>query len=256
MRKFVLAFVVALIATVGRGFAADANPSELWQRANNAYERGEYESAAALYEQIAQAGYADARLFYNLGNAYYKLEQTGKAVLNYNRALRLDPSDENTKANLNLANARTVDNIDQAPVFFLKRWIVGLRQGISSNQWAVVSIALFVLMLAALLLFLLSPRLPWRKTGFWGAMLCAAAFAFAVIFSSKQKAEELNPCEAIVMNTAAPVKSSPDYNSTDIFLLHEGTKVRLVRRQSGWFEIRLANGSVGWIEEGAVEVID
>lgn len=228
----------------------------LWENANNAYSAGNYEDALKGYDSLRNAGFESAKLYYNLGNAYFKTSNIGKAVLYYNRALLLSPNDPDILYNLEIAESHTVDSINEMPVFFAKRWLTDLRMMLSSNQWAVVSLVLFGSALVFVLLYLLSSSLAWRKTGFYAGILLLFLFVCSVTFASRQRTLKLHPGEAIVMSNAIPVKSSPDGGSKDIFILHEGTKVEVLSELNGWREIRIANGDKGWVLSGSIELID
>ena len=179
-----------------------------------------------------------------------------KACLNYNRALKLAPSDDDIRYNLSIANAYVQDKIDAVPVFFAKRWLIGLGNSLSSNAWAALSLLFFALTLVGLGAYLLLRRVALQKAGFYGALVSVAAFALAVVYAAVGRSQRIHPAEAIVMSTAAPVKSSPDPQSKDIFVLHEGTKVAVGDSLGDWREIRIADGNKGWVQVSAIEMID
>lgn len=249
-----ISLIVIMLATV---FAVDAKDTadNIWDEANTAYINAEYQKAIALYDSIATQGYAGATLYYNLGNAYYKEGRMGKAILNYNRALRYDPSDSDIRHNLNVANARIKDKIEAIPEFFVKGWVRKWRQSMNSNTWAVTSLILFAVSLGSVLLYLLSRRMILRKTGFYTAITALVLGLVSVSFSVNQKKKMLKATEAIVMSTAVSVKSSPDNSSKDIFIINEGTKVRILSSLNQWIEITLADGKKGWVNETAIEII-
>lgn len=227
----------------------------LWSRANAAYSRGEFRQAAELYEAMLERGRHSAKLYYNLGNSWFKQGRMGRAILNYNRALLLDPTDEDTQYNLAMANVRIVDRIDTVPEFFLKTWLRELGLQLGTNTWAALGLVFLGLTFGAVLLWLLGRRLGLRKAGFYGG-ICAAVLCFVCTFyAGFQRRRQLYGREAVVMNLMAPVKSAPGAGSKDIFVLHEGTKVRMVDRLEGWTEIVLSDGNKGWIASSAIEAI-
>ncbi len=252
MKRILLLFLV--IAPVVGLRAADLRA--LWDRANTAYVNENYPEAIACYDSIAVTGQESAILYYNMGNAYFKAGQIGKAILYYNRAQRLDPSDEDIAYNLTVAGSYAKDHIEPIPEFFLKRWVHDMRSSLSSNEWAVASLVLFAVFLAALLLYLLPLQRPLRKTGFWSGVVALLLFLMAAGFASTERREAIDASYAIVMSGAAPVKSSPDAASKDLFVLHEGTKVKLLDQLNGWREIQLADGKKGWIDTSSIEQID
>lgn len=227
----------------------------LWDEANTAYINADYHKAVEVYESILAQGFASSKLYYNLGNAYFKESDLGKSILFYNRALRLNPGSEDIRYNLEVALSRTKDNIEAIPEFFAVTWLRALRHTMGCTAWSILSLALLVLMLGQLLLYLLARRISLRKAGFYGTcaafLLCIATTWFAVL----ERREIRQSNEAIVMVSSSAVKSSPDKASTDLFMLHEGTKVTLADRLDGWCEIVLADGKKGWIEERKIEII-
>lgn len=227
----------------------------LWARANAAYSNGSYREAIALYETLLSEGVHSDKLYYNLGNSWFKQGRMGKAILNYNRALLLDPMDEDTQYNLAMANARIVDKIDAVPEFFLKGWLRDLGLLLSSNAWAVLGLVFLGLTFAAVILWLLSNTLTLRKVGFYGGLTTLILCLACTFYAHFQRTRLLYSPEAVVMNLVAPVKSSPGSGSKDIFVLHEGTKVRMLEQLDGWTEIVLSDGNKGWITSNAIEAI-
>lgn len=233
----------------------DFDNEALWQGANQAYIDGDYSVAAQLYSQIEDGGYYSARLYYNMGNAYFKSGNIGKAILYYNRALVVSPSMDDARYNLEIAEAQTKDKIAVVPQFFLKRWMQSFRSVMSCNAWSVISLVFMGLSLALLLLFLLGTRLPIRKLGFYGTIISALLFVATTAFAISSRNDILNRKQAVVMSSAISVKSSPDSDATDLFVLHEGTKVTISSEVEGWSEITIADGKKGWTEMSHLERI-
>ncbi|HIS34602.1 MAG TPA: tetratricopeptide repeat protein [Candidatus Avirikenella pullistercoris] len=232
-----------------------AEQVEIWNSANDAYGKGAYDEAIVAYDSLLASGYESAKLYYNLGNAYFKNNRIGKAILNYNRALQLAPSSEDIQYNLQVANAHTVNRIDAVPEFFLTTWFRSLRTMFNSNGWAVLSLIFLGITLAGAMVYLLSGTVRGRKIGFSAGVIALILFIFAVFFSIRQKNLKVDSSEAIVMSSAAPVKSSPDSNGTDLFILNEGAKVTILDNLNGWYEIVIASGNKGWISGEYVEII-
>ena len=232
-----------------------ATPEQKWEMANAAYNEGNYADAAELYEAILADNLHSAKLYFNLGNAYYKQDKLGKAILNYNRALRLAPADEDIRHNLEYATQATKDNIEQIPVFFLTTWVRSIRNLMGCNGWTATSLVMLVLALTATLAYLLAQRLSLRKVGFF--MMCATTLLFVIstIFAYNKRQTLIGGTEAVIMSSAAPIKSSPDRAATDLFVLHEGTKFSIEESIDGWVEIRIADGRKGWIESSRIERI-
>lgn len=250
----VIVFFAALYCTpVG---AKDEASAAVWDSANTAYIEADYATAIKNYEQLLDSGYESARLYFNLGNAYFKKGMNGRAILNYNKALKLAPGDDDIRYNLSIANAYVQDKIEEVPVFFVKRWLIDLGNSLSGNTWAILSLVFFALMLIGVGAYLLLRRMIWQKIGFYGAVIFTLFFVVSVFYASVGRKAQLDPKEAIIMASAAPVKSSPDGGSKDIFVLHEGTKVRVEGSLGDWREIRIADGNKGWVEAASIEMID
>ncbi|HOO18775.1 MAG TPA: tetratricopeptide repeat protein [Paludibacteraceae bacterium] len=229
--------------------------SDAIKRANDFYAKGNYQAAAQEYEKILKEEGFSPELYYNLGNAYYKMNEIGKAILNYERALRLSPRFEDARFNLQMAQQKLVDNISESSTFFIQRWLTSLINFCTSNQWFIVSFILFVVTLICVFIFFFKREVNVRKI----ALSCGIVFLILTIvcltFSGIRKNEEVNHNQAIILSGVVTVKSAPDQSGTDLFQLHEGTKVTIKSSLGNWVEIKIANGSVGWLETKDMEVI-
>ena len=222
---------------------------------NEQYRGGKYEEAAGTYEQIVTNGYESAALYYNLGNAHYKNGNIPAAILSYERAKRLAPGDEDIRHNLALANLRIVDKIDPIPRLFLVEWWEGLIGLMSSSGWGMLAIG--ALWAAALLLAafrLLRGRIVQRALSISGAAAIVLG-AFAFIAGGIQDTRESSENLAILFAPSASVKSAPDAQSTDLFVVHEGVKIDLLDAVGEWRKIRLADGKIGWLPAADMKVI-
>ena len=224
-------------------------------KANKAYSVGSYSVAADLYQKVVDAGYSAPELFYNMGNACFKMNEYARAILWYERARRLDPGNEDINFNLNVANTKISDKIEPLPELFYKRWFNEFVQVFSVDIWAMLCVCIFITGLSGLVLYLVSRVLILRKIGFWFATMMFFLFFFTLVFAWNGYTAAKSTSEAIVFTPTITVKSSPDDKSTDLFVLHEGTKVMLLDDISGWYEIRIANGSVGWLPKNSLEKI-
>ena len=227
----------------------------LWDMANTAYNEGNFEKAAATYEQILAQNLHSAALYYNLANAYFKQGELGKALLNYNRASRIAPGDEDIRHNQEYAEKMTKDSIEKIPEFFLTTWLRSVRGAMSCTAWTVLSIVMLAVALVMALLYLLAQRMSLRKVGFYTMAVALLLFVATSIFAISERNQLVGRSEAIVMSTAAAVKSSPDRSATELFVLHEGTKVSIGATTDGWAEVRIADGRKGWIEDKRIERI-
>ncbi len=236
--------------------AAEAyDPADDFILANRLYSESNYGEAALVYERIIGAGYHSAGLYYNLGNAYYRSNNIPAAILNYERAALLSPGDEDVRFNLELARSRVRDRIEELPAFFLNRWWQDARSMAGSGAWAVLSVSLFILSLAMVSVFLFSSSIIIKKTFFW---LAVSMFSLAVLCFSlglDQRNHLRNHGTAIVFSPLVPVKSSPDIRSADLFIIHEGTKVRVEESIGDWRSVRLSDGNKGWVHMDDIEMI-
>ncbi len=227
----------------------------LWSKASEAYINEDYTTAIELYNAISSQGLLSSRLYYNMGNAYYKSGQIGKAILYYKKAHKLSPADEDIHYNLEIAQAQTKDNIEEVPEFFLKQWSHRIASLMDSTWWTILSIVALILALASVLVFLLSQDIKARKWSFSTALLSLVVAAVSLIYASAQRTYMLEHNEAVIMSSSVSIKSSPDKSATDLFLLHEGTTVHVTERLDNWCNITIADGKKGWIEAKRIEII-
>lgn len=266
MVKKIFILITALAATLSAVAQEDsvatvtAAPAlgneQIWDEANTAYVNANYPRAIELYHSIEDQGLASAKLYYNMGNAYFKTDDMGHAILYYNKALRLSPGDQDIRYNLDVANSYTKDRIQVVPELFLTRWIRSVRQTISGNAWAVLSLVFFAVMLVAVMAYMLVNSLLFRKIGFFATIVSLLLFVITTSFAVTERRHATSPTEAIVMRASVSVKAAPEKNSTDMFVLHEGTKVRVGNSVEGWIEVTIADGNKGWLEERTIEMID
>ena len=235
---------------------SSAYTDSLWNAANEAYVEGRWEDAIKDYENIASLSLESASLYCNTADAYFKHGNMPKAILNYERALKIDPSYEDARFNLELACSMIQDRIDPVPEFILKVWARDVCWLMDSDAWAVLFIVLLALTLAMILLFLLAPSAEGRRTGFFTAIVLLVLAAASLSFSLWQKNDYMKTDEAIVMRPVSAVKSSPSSESSqDLFILHEGTKVEVLDHVGSWTNVELADGRQGWIRTSDIETI-
>lgn len=224
-----------------------------------AYKSEDYTKSIELYEQVVTNGLSDNKesfeIYYNLANAYFRNDQLGKAILNYERALLIHPNDRDIRHNLNFARLRTEDRIESVGDLFFTNWINGLQNMFTSNSWAWIGIIFFLLLLCGIAVFLFSRVLWIKKTAFYSSIVFLFLVLAANAFSFKQKNKLINRDSAIIMIGSATIYAEPKSNSKEIFQLHEGTKVKILNRDNNWCEVEIANGSVGWTMKDNIEII-
>ena len=223
--------------------------------ADSAYVNGNYQEAIKVYESLLKQG-ESAELYYNLGNAYYRTENITRAVLNYERALLLSPGDGDIRFNLQIARSKTIDKIVPESEMFFVTWYRSLVNIMSVDGWGRMALVSLALVIVLFLVYLFSARVWVQKVGFFGGGILLVVFVFSNFFAWQQRQQLLNREGAIVVAPSVTVKSTPAQNGTDLFILHEGTKVVITDgSMKSWREIRLADGKKGWIESKKIELI-
>lgn len=251
-----MAIALMLMLSSAGLHASEISSEDLWNDANAAYGQGDWNAALQSYESISELGLESAQLYYNIGNTYYRLNDYARAVLYYERALSLDPSYADAQFNLEHVNSLLQDKIEVIPEFFLKEWLADLSRMMSSNAWAVAFVCLLGLTLTLLLVFRLSSSIVWRRIGFFAGLVSLVLMLSALAFSAWQKNDYESHDEAVVMKTVTSVKSSPSSdNSTDLFILHEGTKVKVLENAGMWSNVSLSDGRQGWMKTDDIEII-
>ena len=252
--------VLAIMLMLALPFAAEAQQTgyvdSLWNAANQAYVEGRWADAVADYELISGMGLESAALYCNTGDAWFKDGNIPMAILFYERALKLDPSYSDARYNLELLNSTIQDRIDLVPEFILKVWAKDICYIMDSDAWAVWFLVFVALTLGLVLLFLLAPTAAGRRTGFFAGIVTLLFAVSSLSFSIWQRNDYMDADSAIVMRPVTSVKSSPSAEaSKDLFILHEGTKVRILDTVGKWNNISLADGRQGWLPSDDLAVI-
>lgn len=255
LRKVVT--VVTLLLSLGTSMNIQAKDLDsLWTAGVQAYTDGKFSDASAAWTSIEESGQKSAKLYYNLGNAWFKQGNYPKAILNYERALRLDPSYSDARYNLEFTSNFVQDKIEPVPEFILKSVARKVCYVMGSNAWAVIFLVLLAAALVMGLLFLLGSSVGKRRAGFYCGIVLLLLSAGALSFSIWQKSDSVKTDTAIVMSPVSSVKSSPSSGSSkDLFVIHEGTKVTILDEVGSWKNIALADGRQGWIPASDIEII-
>jgi len=241
--------ILSLVFSFAISALAESNPLQnQMESANQAYLAGDFTQAVEQYEHIIAEGYESAVLYFNLGNAYFKMNQMPAAILFYEKARKLDPTDESIRFNLELANSRIIDKIDPLPEFFPRTWFRTARNLYSSDQWAKAGVVGFILLLVALFIYFAAGSIMIRKISFWAGVFLFIVISLSWIFSISSYKEFTQKDAGIIFTPTVTVKSSPNKNSIDLFVIHEGAKVFITDQVEDWSEIRLVNGNVGWLK--------
>ncbi len=225
------------------------------ERADQLFLNGKYADARDEYLKIVNAGYHSAALYYNTANAFYKTGQIPYAILFYERALLLSPRDEDIRFNLNLANQIVIDRINPVNEFFIKRWIATAASSLGINGWAIISLVTFAL-LGVVVVFLYAKRSSrFRQFFFSFGIILLVLWITSISLSVVQSRIVRHGNYAIVFTPSVTAKSSPDNSGTDLFVVHEGLKVKITDQVGSWIRIRLPDGNEAWVLASDVEKI-
>ena len=235
--------------------AAQYDAAARWQQASEAFAAGQWQTALDNYLSIGQEDLESADLFYNIGNCYFKLEDNAHAILYYERALKLNPSHADAANNLAIARELTLDRIDAVPEFVLLSWFRNLRQACAADTWAWITLALALLIGILLLVFRHGDSLTLRRLSFIVACVLFVLAVFTFLFSLQQRRAATRQDSAIVTAPVCSVKSSPADGGNTVFVLHEGTKIRLLDSVGDWTKVEIADGRQGWASASTFEII-
>lgn len=225
------------------------------QNADDEYAKGNYQQAIKDYQEILKTG-VSSEIYYNLGNAYYRTDNITQALLAYERALQLSPGDNDIRFNLQYARSKTIDKITPETEMFFVTWYNSLVNFTSVDRWANTAIVSIVMALLLILVFLFAPQMWARKSGFYGSAVFLLLFAFANLFAFQQKHELETKQGAIVIAPTVNVKKTPAVSGTDVFVIHEGTRVDITDRgMKQWRGVKLADGREGWLKTSQIEEI-
>ena len=224
-------------------------------QADSAYAHEHYQQAAQMYEQLLKKG-ESSDLYYNLGNSYYRMDDITKAIVNYERALLLSPGDRDIRINLQMARSKTIDKVVPESEMFFVTWYRSMVNLMSVDGWARTALLSLVAAIVLALIYLFAGGVGVRKIGFFGALVFIVVFLLSNLFAFQQRRALTNRTGAIIIRSAVPIKSTPAKSGTDLFILHEGTKVTITDgSMRNWKEVRVDDGKEGWVEATDLEVI-
>jgi len=254
-KLFTVVLILSTFFIIGCTFLVASQPEDTLQKGNVYYREGAYDKAIEEYKKLVDEGYIGTSLFYNLGNANYRIGKIGYAILYYEKALEISPSDEDVKHNLDFAHLSTVDRIQPLPRFFLFDWWETLLGLFSYNGWAYVVFVFYLLVILLAGAYSYSKTVKQQKIFFFSAIsgVFLLAFSISLLVIKINRGASLK--NGVIVEQVVTVKFSPDSQSTDAFVIHEGLKVNLEDQLDKWVKIRLADGKVGWVEQNFVEQI-
>ncbi len=251
MKNKIYSLFIALIVCLNVQAVGEFN----LDKADEAYTAGNYDIALEIYNAALDKGYESADLYYNVANCHFRKGALAASILNYERALKLDPSHDDAKHNLEFAESRTVDKIDSLGSVFLVDWCNAIANISSADAWAWIAISLFVVALVALSLYIFVRKMWVRKVGFSVAIVALFFTIISMLCAYTRYNVETSKAEAIVFSQTVTIKSSPDNSGNDLFILHEGSKVKIKSTLGEWVEISTLDGNSGWMPASAIEVI-
>jgi tetratricopeptide (TPR) repeat protein len=253
IKRYILTALLIILCTMG----ADSQESGAgkFNQGVTYFSAGSYKEAMQAWTEVYNTGYRSASLCYNIGNAYFKLNNIPQAILFYERAYLLKPADEDINYNLQIARTLTVDRFQEIPELFFVKWYNFISLFLSSNLWARISITTFILSLLFLSLYIYSPKYSHKVIGFWFAVALFVLSLTSFVFSARNKSLVYDSHKAIITTPMLSGKSSPDSSGTDLFVLHEGTKVSVEDEVGEWLEIRLSDGNKGWVPLNSLNII-
>lgn len=232
------------------------NVDSLFDEANELYKNEQFEKAIENYKQIESRGFVSSELFYNLGNSYYKLNKVGPSIYYYEKALKLNPLNKDVQNNLVFARRLALDNIEELPKTVFQKLNNRYLQKLSYNQWAIVSIVFCALGSLLFLLFYFSNQPRSKRTFFVTSLISFLFLIISLTITYNQFSYFKNNKVAIVFAEETEVRNAPSLNSEEVFTLHEGTKVIVLDTIDDWKKIKIADGKIGWIIAGDIQLLD
>ncbi len=248
---FIIIFLIA--GSYKNAFALDTK--SIMQKANDLYQKNNFSEAAEIYQKLVDDGYESTALYYNLGNSYYRLNKIGYAILNYERALRLSPGDDDIQHNLALANTKTIDKIDSLPKFFIFQWWESLLAMFNLTGWTYAAYIFYLLILISFGIYFLVKRPQLQRYAFFSGILSFVVLLVTATLLIVKLNREVNIKNGVIIEPTVIAKVSPDNDSNDAFVIHEGLKVRLEDNVGNWYKIRLQDGKIGWTNKQDLKVI-
>lgn len=240
-------FVLSIFCLKAMTIFSQNDNNTLFENANQQYSKGNYDKAIELYKSILNNNVESSEVYFNLGNAYYKTNKIGWAILNYEKAKKLSPQDEDIETNLALANLKTEDKIDALPQLFIYNWLDNITDSMSEKSWSVLCIVVVIVSLVLFVIYFLSVTINTKKVFFYLASF-SMVIAICLFFFAQHSYHQIkNSVQAIIVSPTTTINGSPTEKSTKLFILHEGTKVSVTDEDNAWVEIKLANGNVGWV---------
>lgn len=249
---FVKIFLIAIL------FSNYLFPNELeaqFKKGNELYLKANFQEAISVFESIISKGYEGKSLYYNLGNAYFRTGRIGLAILYYEKAKKISPSDEDVLYNLEFANSKIVDKIETLPRFFIFDWWESVLSAFSISGWTYISYLFYLILLGAIGYYFFAKSLRGQRIAFYSGIVSLFCLLITIVLLYVNLNRELNVIYGVVVEQEVVAKFSPDFSSKDAFIIHEGLKVRAEDKVSDWIKIKLIDGKVGWVQNQSLRII-
>lgn len=246
MKKLLLLFVLI-------SFSGFSQNQDIFDEANSAYQSGDYETAISKYEEILDSGETSAEVYFNLGNAHYKMNHVAPSIYYYEKALQLDPTDADIQNNIEFARNMAIDDIEEIQETGFSVWFNDIISAFSYNTWAIIAIIFSVVFVFMFLLYHFSYKSLNKRLFFAGASLALILCIASVIFAFQQQSFIQDNQYAIIYGEEIEVRDEPTLRAEPSFELHEGTKARVLEDYQEWSRIELSNGAQGWINSSEIK---
>ncbi|MFH0736554.1 MAG: tetratricopeptide repeat protein [bacterium] len=244
--KIIFIIIIFLFSGINL-FASDDNMLLIMKKANKLYQDQNYDEALLSYKSILHTGLESSELYYNIGNTYYRIGKLGYAILNYEKALKLSPGDEDIKYNLRIAYAHSVDKIEEIPQVFLIEWWNSLVMLFTVSGWSIISILIYILFISLIGVYYYFRNSSFQKPAFMAGVVTLSVLIIVSILFINRITKETGSEYGILVENTANVKVSPDDKSNDAFIIHEGIKFVIEDKVNDWSKIKLNDGKIGWL---------
>ncbi len=252
LKRSVYLFIWLVLPLLSFG---NSQAHDLFEKANAYYAKAQYKEALAAYQQIINGGDQSAAIYFNMGNACYKLDSIPAALLYFEKAHKLAPGDDDINFNIQYTNLKTTDKIEEVPEFFLARWLRAFVMELSVNVLSIWSVVLFLSGSALLILYFFATAIVVKKSSFYAGITLFFLGILTIFIANRQVSYFDDHRQAIIFSSSVTVKSGPVERAGTLFVIHDGTKVNIVGDSNGWIRIRLANGNEGWVKASDVKEI-
>lgn len=253
--KTVFLIISSLLMMAPSEKAVNQKGEEMFLKATEAYNAGDFKQAISLYEEIIKGNQHSASLYFNLGNSHYKLGEIAPSIYYYEKALILSPADSEILNNLGFAQNMTLDAIQSLPETDLSRFYHQWVYSLNLDGWAYAGVVFMVLFVAGFILFKISIRPNKKRLAFIGSFLALFLSILSSFFAYLQYRDYKSDQPAIVFSEEVIVRSEPNNAAPEAFRLHEGTKVQLEEELNDWQKVRLEDGQLGWLPSNSIRVI-